>query len=148
MTHRAEQIIDQVVELVPSTAFAVFKHRRNSLSESDQELPAISVDVGEDAPLDDDGASNIAFYDSLLTIEITAFAREADEPDLVKHLMKIRAIVHRALMADRALALDFVIDTRYGGAGAAEIQSAGDMLAGRYTSRWFVHYRMNITDPE
>lgn len=149
MTHRAEQIIDAVVAAIPETAQRVFKHRRDSLSAEEQELPATSVDEGDDVPLDDDGASNIQFLDSMLTVETTAFAEESTEELLKAKLSELRVINHKALMAgDRSLGLDFVIDVKYAGADAPEIERAGEIFAGKRTSRWLVHYRMNITDPE
>jgi hypothetical protein len=150
MTHRAEQILDAAVAAIPATAQSVFKHRRDSLSDAEQELPATSVDEGDDQPLDDDGASNVSFIDSMLTVETTAFARESDEATLKAKLGELRVINHKAMMgSDRTLGLTaFVIDVKYGGSDAPEIERAGEMFAGKQTSRWFVHYRMNITDPE
>jgi hypothetical protein len=149
MTHRAEQIIDAAVAAIPTTAQSVFKDRKDSLSEDDQELPATSVDEGDDTPIEDDGASNLAFVDSLLTVETTAFARAPTEYELKRTLSQLRAINHRAMMAnDQTLGLSFVLGVRYAGADAPEIERAGDQFAGKRTSRWLVHYRMNITDPE
>jgi hypothetical protein len=148
MTHRAEQIIDAAVAAIPTTAQEVFKDRRDSLSEADGELPATSVDSGEDVPIDEDGASNFAYIDSVLTVTTTAFAREATEPDLKAKLAELRTINHIAMMANgRTLGLAFVIDCKYGGALAPELDRHGDLFAGKQTSLWRVHYRMNITDP-
>jgi hypothetical protein len=148
MTHRAEQIIDAAVATIPETAQRVFKHRRDSLSEEEQEVPATSVDEGEDLPLDDDGASNFKLIDSQLTVETTAFAREATEEECKAKLSELRVINHMAMMAgDRTLGLAFVIDVKYGGADAPEITRAGEVFAGKRTSRWLVHYRMSVADP-
>jgi hypothetical protein len=146
--HRAEQIIDAAVAAIPTTAQNVYKDRKDSLSESDQELPATSVDEGEDRPLDDDGANVMPFVDSLLTVETTVFAREPTEQAVKAKLAELRVINHIAMMGnDRTLGLAFVIDVRYGGADAPEIERAGEMFVGKRTSRWAVFYRMNITDP-
>ncbi len=152
MTHRAEQVIDAIVSLIPSDDQAVYKHRRRSFNASDkkQKIPAVSVDMAEDAAFDEDGAVSIAFVDSLLSVETTAFARAAREEDLIAELVRMRTQIHKALLSGgRDLGLSsFVIDTRYAGADAPAIDAGSEFLSGRLTSRWLVHYRMNITDPE
>jgi hypothetical protein len=143
--HRAEQIIDALVALMPSTG-AAFKHRVLSLSDEEQEMPAQCVRLGEDKPLDDDGASNFSFIDSLLFVEIDLYAKEIDIEATITKLMQLRTAIHIALMADRSLGLSFVIDTRYGGAEAPEAEQK-DYVVGRLTTSWQVHYRQNIGDP-
>lgn len=145
MTHRAEQIQDAIVALMPTTS-SNFKHRVLSLSQPEGDVPARSVRFGEDVPIDDDGASNFAFLDSLLAIEIDHKVLEVDEETALSALMEMRRETHIALMADRSLGLSFVIDTRYGGA-SAPARDITELCAGVLTSRWFVHYRMTITDP-
>lgn len=150
MTHRAEQIVDAVVSAIRSSApstVKVYAHRRLSLAEDQDELPAISVDFGEDQPFDDDGASNMAFIDSLLNINITAIVSGAEERDLKADLLRHRREVHVSLMSDRTLGLGFVVDTRYLGADSPEIDTDGEFLVGSLTSTWAIHYRMNIADP-
>lgn len=143
--HRAEQIIDALVALMPSTG-AAFKHRVLTLSDDQQELPAQSVRMGEDRPIDDDGASNFSFIDSMLFLEIDLYVKEITIEAAITKLLELRTATHVAIMADRSLGLAFVIDTRYGGSDAPEAE-AKDYVAGRLTTRWQVHYRMNIGDP-
>jgi hypothetical protein len=143
--HRAEQIIDALVGLMPSTG-AAFKHRVLTVSDDEQEMPAQSVRVGEDSPLDDDGASNFSFIDSLLSIEIDLMVKEIDIETVITKLMELRTATHIAIMADRSLGLAFVIDTRYRGCDAPEAE-VKDYVVGRFTTRWQVHYRMNVSDP-
>lgn len=148
MTHRAQQIVDAVAAALAasSSVGAVFTHRSYSLSEEDQELPATTVNVGEDQPLSELGASNVAFLDSLLTLEVAHLARADSVEQLLTDLIAMRTAGHVALMADRSQGLNFVIDTRYGGAGAPDVDiSTGP--AGQLVTRWQVHYRMNLTDP-
>lgn len=143
--HRAEQIVDALVALMPSTG-AAFKHRVLTVSDDEQEMPAQSVRLGDDQPLDEDGASNLAFLDSLLSIEIQLLVKEIDIETVITRLMDLRTAVHIALMADRSLGLAFVIDTRYGGANAPEVEIK-DYFVGSLTTRWQVHYRQNVLDP-
>lgn len=147
MTHRILQIVDRVAALHSADTARVFKNRRQSLSEKEQELPATSIDIGEDTALDDDGASNFSFLDSIATIAVTHRAKADNEEALLAELIRLRTETHVALMADRSLGLAFVIDTRYAGAQEPAIDEPNDAIAGSLTSIWRVHYRMNITDP-
>lgn len=146
MTHRALQIIDAAAAVIPQTGQRVFVHRVMSLGEGEQEAPAQSVCMGEDNPLDDDGASNLAFLDSLVRIEVVSLVKEADEEAALAKLMEMRTKTHVAFMADRSLGLTFVIDTRYAGASKPELE-LNDQMCGRQVTNWDVHYRMNISDP-
>lgn len=148
MSHRALQIIDAIAALHSADVQAVYKNRALSLDEDLQEIPAASVNMGEDRPLDDDGASNCRFIDSLLAVEIVFIVRGDSEEDVTQKLMELRAASHVALMADRTLGLStFVIDTRYQGAGTREIALINDRITGRLQTAWAVHYRMNIGNP-
>lgn len=148
--HRADQIIDAAVTAiqaaVPST-IKVYAHRRLSLGEDQDELPAISVDFGGDEPLDDDGASNMAFIDSLLTVNVVAVLAAGEERDLKTDLLDMRRKIHVAMMTDRTLGLAFVADTRYQGAEDPEFFTENEALLGSLSTSWAVHYRMNIADP-
>jgi hypothetical protein len=147
MTHRADQIIDRIVTLMPATA-AAFKHRTLPLSDSDGELPANSVCMGADTPPDsNDGFSNLAFIDSSLIVDVVHRCRAATEEEALVALVDMRRDVHVALMADDTLGLAFVIGTYYSGADEPERDAEQDRAAGRLVSHWRVHYRMNITDP-
>lgn len=148
--HRADQIIAAVANLIrtaaPST-ISVFEHRRLSVDADQDELPAISVDFGPDSPLDDDGASNLSFIDSLLTVNTTSVAESFEEQDLKSQLLDMRRRIHIGIMSDRSLGLPFVVDTRYQGAEEPEYSTQSEFLSGSLSSAWAVHYRMNIADP-
>lgn len=151
MAHRCQQIIDAIADALgdnTSLNASVYKHRNASLNEDEQELPCVSVSIGADTPLADMGAVNMAYVDSLLDVEIVATVRADDEADAITALMDLRRQVHITLMADRSLGLSFVIDTRYGGADAPTIDVQADRAAARMSSKWAVHYRMSISDPQ
>jgi hypothetical protein len=153
MSHRADQIVDRVVEIlqdfpdldIPSQN--IFAHRTLSLSEEDGELPAATVNEGEDSPVSEIGTDNLAFIDSVLAIAVRTLARARTEAEIRRVLGDHRRFVHKALMVDQSLGLPFVIGIRYGGATAAEIDTESELASGARTSIWGVHYRMNITDP-
>lgn len=151
MSHRAQQIVDAVITALTansSLGASVYAHRALSLSEPDQELPAVSIRYGGDSPIDEDGASNFAYLDSLLEMQAVSMVRGPDEVSVMQALLDLRRQIHITLMADRSLGLAFVIDTRYGGAAAPELDTATEYIAGRLEQRWLVHYRMNISDPQ
>lgn len=149
MAHRADQIIEAIAALVRARVEGplgckVYTHRRLSLDPEQDEIPAISVDFGEDTP----AVQSIGFIDSILTVPVTAIAREPTEPELREKLLELRREVHIAILADVKLGLpSFVIQAAYGGAEAPDVDVSGDMTAGTLTSNWLVHYRMNFTDP-
>lgn len=150
MPHRAAEIIDQIADILNAQAdlaAVVYTHRQLTLSESDQEVPAVIVQMGDDEPFTDTGVSVIPFIDSLLDVTCTLKATGVDEPEIMGALLELRRQVHIALMADRSLGLGFVIDTRYQGATQPEIERESERMVGSYATRWTVHYRMNILDP-
>ena len=151
MTHRADQIIDAIASYVkaysPSTV-EVHTHRRLSLS-CDEELPAISIDFGEDTPFAGDGSSMLdGTIESLLTVNVTAVASDVEERALRKKLLEMRTHVHRAIKTVRKLELEFVTGTLYGGALAPEVDVSGDAIIGELTSQWGVIYEMDEDNPE
>lgn len=145
MAHRADQIIDAIVGILETAGISgVGKHRTLSYDIA-QELPAVSVLMGQDAPSDD---QPIPIIDSELTVTIQAVASADTEPEVVAALLALRTSTHIALMADRTLGLAFVSDTRYAGASAPEIDNSGERPAGRQETQWQVPYRMNLADPQ
>lgn len=149
MSHRAQQVIDAMTVnlLAAGTLGNVFVNRSLSLSEGNQEVPCVSVNYGDDLPLNELGASNISFLDSLIEVTVTAFNAATDEQTLLDTLLDQRRTIHVALMADRSQGLSFVIDTRYGGAVKPEVGSDAERTFGSLATTWRVYYRMNISDP-
>lgn len=150
MTHRAQQIADAVVGKLSARAAlkaSVYSQRALTLGAADQELPAACVMLGDDDPLSDDGASNFAYLDSTLALTVALVATADDEDELVRELSRLRAETHIALMADRTQGLSWVMNTRYAGASAPDLNTDGGSFAGRIETRWLVHYRMSVTDP-
>jgi hypothetical protein len=151
--HRAAQILEAVASLVRARLDAsgshsgvkVFTHRRFTLDPEQDELPAISVDYGEDRRAD---SSVLSAISSTLTVECTAVVVAPLEYDLRTKLLELRAEIHRAVMANHRLGLpDVVSTTFYGGASAPAIDADGEHLVGELTSTWLVLYEMSLSDP-
>lgn len=150
MSHRAQQIVDAVASLITARVQAegvhVFTHRRLSLDPEQDEMPAISVDYGEDARAQ---SQTTLAIDSVLSVETTVVVSEPDEFGCRTRLLDLRREIHRAVMAgDRRLGLPvFVVTTSYGGANAPSLFAEGKNIVGELTSTWLVLYRMELNDP-
>lgn len=147
MTHRADQIIDAVAALIETqvqpSGVKVYTHRRFSLAADQDELPAISVDYGEDTAV-----THIAHaIDSLLNLEITGVVAASEEADVRAELLRLRREVHKAVMADETQGLAFVVTTTYAGAATPELNVDGGNVVGELTSSWAIYYRMDPSDP-
>lgn len=149
MTHRADQIISAIVSAIDARmkpkGVHVFEHRRDSLDEDQDELPAYSVDFGEDNPADVDETGG--YFDSLLTVPVTGVVALPIEEEAKAEALDLRRQAAIAICADRTLGLSFVINTMYGGADAPVVDASSGLYVVEYTSIWTVYYRMNISDP-
>lgn len=150
--HREEQIIQAAktaIESFTGINAEVLAHSTLSLNADDQELPAVTINNGPDASVDDDGYGNLAFIDSLVEISIGLYAQGSTQQEVASELDRLRVVVHKALLASpRTLGLSFVMGIRYGGAEAPEYSTDGSPLAGRRICTFAVSYRMGIEDPE
>lgn len=149
--HRALAILQAVVAAIDpdDVQAAVFESGVISLDDQDQELPAIDVSMGEDPPFSDAGVENLAFIDSLLSIKVSLYAKAKTKKELVTELLRLRSETHQILLAgDRTQGLAYVIDTRYGGAEAPELNTEGSSMTGMLVTNYQVHYRMSVSTPE
>lgn len=149
MTHRAGLIVDQVAALInarlQSKGCHVYTDRRESLDPDQDEMPAISVDYGDDA-FNFEGED---YIDSTLSVLVTALVRLPTSEEVREKLLELRTEIHKAVCADRTLGLDFVIDVVIEGASATapEISARGGGIAGGQMHTWPIKYRMNFEDP-
>lgn len=148
MTHRAQQIVDAIATLVRTrvepSGVHVYTHRRESLSAEQDELPAISIDYGEDSPT----TGVVSEFRSVLTVEARVKVQASTPEDLHDKLFELRGDIHIAVMANMGdLGLAFVIATLYGSVSAPEISAAGSQLTAELLSTWQVHYSMDLADP-
>jgi hypothetical protein len=153
MTHRAEQIIDAVVVAIKAqpdlqvSASNIYAHRTLTLADDQGEMPAITVNAGDDAPASDQGSDNLSFIDSTLVLSIISYVIEDTEELVKQQLFDHRRRVHQAIMLDDTIGLSFVIACRYGGAAAPEMDATSERVAGSMESHWNIFYRMNFSDP-
>lgn len=150
--HRAEQILDAIVaRLQASTTLGinsqnVFPHRTLSLAENQDELPAITVKLGESQPAEEltmlDGS--IGCVREILT---KAYFVGEDEPTVTSALFVLLTEIHKAINLQQKLGLSFVLKVGYGGDSEPEINTDGELCAGALQSRWLVIHWMNPSDP-
>lgn len=146
--HRAEEILvagaDFLSERVVRKGWKVFKHRRETLDHSQDELPAYSFDYGEDSPATDQPLKAI---NSVLSVVITSVAVGPTEGDVRAKLLEMREETD-ALMDEHMhdttprFGLSFVYGMGYGGASAPEISADGETFVGSLSCTWSIAYRL------
>jgi len=145
-SHRAQQIVDAVAAALranTSLQAAVYTHRTLSLAENEQELPAVSVTLGDDSPEE----GSLRKLASGLKLEVISFARADDEDALIRALLALRTQIHISMTTTPQFGLSFVWSVEYGGASAPSVDLS-DRLSGSLVSTWIVHYYMELTDPQ
>jgi hypothetical protein len=150
MSHRVDQIgdaLEAAIRAQASTAL-VFRDRVLTLTEDAQELPAISVSLAADQPIDAMGVTNTAFIDSLVEFDVWIYAAGSDETACRAALVELRRQVHIAVMATLNLGLTFVLGPRYAGADRPAISGEGKRVVGALCTHWRYDYRMNVGDPQ
>ena len=114
-----------------------------SLSADQDELPAVSVDIGPEEGV----SQNTQYIDSRMRMAITAVVAAPSEPDARRSLLSLRREVHRALMADETLGLSFVVSTTFGRMEDVQTETDGESIVFSQSAIWLIYYRMNVLDP-
>ena len=145
MATRVETLLDTLATKLLAdaaiTAGSVYNSR--SAAFSDTELPAYNLTIGQDVPLDDLGAANVAFIDWAQIIYVDCYAKSvAAEIDTV--FLTMRRNVHRALMADPTQGLNFVWTTIPQGGEQPVIDSSGEQKTMVYRLNWEFRLRTSI----
>ena len=149
MATRVEQLIDALVTTLEGDAAITpgTVHRSRAAAFADTELPAYNILIGQDVPLDDLGASNVAFIDWAQIIYVDCYAKSiAAQIDNV--FLDMRRNVHRALMADATQGLNFVWTTIPQGAEQPVIDNSGEQKTMVYRTNWEFRLRTSISDLE
>lgn len=153
MSHRAEQIVAAVADAIRTIAEShveIFEHSRSTVYVQGNAEQRISVDYGEDTPLDDGSSFLDGTIESLLTINATSVVLASNENDVRRTLLELRSLIHRAIGPGKdRLGLEFALDVHYAGAQPPEVD-VGDSLpiVGELVSQWGVRYRMSRNNPE
>ena len=149
MTTAVEQLIDALVttlEASPNiTAGSVYRSRVAPFS--DTELPAYSIEIGQDVPMSDLGPDNVAFIDWEQAIFIDCYAKSvATNIDAI--FLTMRNYVHVALMADYKQGVSFVITTIPAGAEEPVLDDSGEQKTMVYRVNFIFRLRTSITSLE
>lgn len=148
---KVEAIVGAVASALENNvgaSYNVYENRGISLDYADNELPAMSVDYGEDSPLEDRGQDTLdGQVRSVVTITVTCVAADDEEPELRGRLLAMRQAVHDAIRVDRRLGLAYVLDTYYGGAQPPQTADEGETLIGALVCVWGVLYEFNVDAP-
>lgn len=148
MPHRVEGIMTTVVANLTglaTTGANVVRGRVYPIEAGD--LPALSVYMGPDEPIGDDGPTNVQFQDSNLEIRVTAHVKTpSTQVDTL--LTQIRREVHVAMMADYTQGLSYVMNTIPLGADEPDLSGEGEQPSATMDMNWLIRYRAPILDPE
>lgn len=149
MTHRADTILATITTTVTgltTTGARVERSRAYPVGT----YPALTVRMGQDAPLGEMGQTNTGRIDRELDVIITAHTRtETLTNTNDTELNKIRAEVFAALSADETLGLAYVIDCWLVSDDEPD-DSGGDavQIITRQDMRWRVRYVHSLTSAE
>ncbi len=146
--HRAERILatlEASLQAIDLTGLEVVRGEPNA---QPVDTPRrIVLTHGDDDPVSEFGAANMANIDSLLSVVINLGVRGPTGKWVEQRLIDLRRETHIKLMADQQQGLEFVHDTRYGGAGEPETSIDGSERIGTMRTLWIIYYRMDIADP-
>ncbi len=144
--HRSLQIRDAIKTLITglaTTGSRVYVGRSYELPAADDN--ALSLRLGELAPVDNDGYSNVGYADSLQEFIIRIHCK-GSEADLDGAFLLIHKEVYTALMVDHTLGLAFVHDIVSFGFAPPIYESSSDRPTVSVDSRWRVMFRHSLTD--
>lgn len=147
MPHKAETILEAVETLLTGlTTTGANVERARVHPWTNAELPAISLFMGADTPLDND-ARGIGFYDWGLLINVDAVCKKTATSGIDTTLNLIRAELTTALVGDYTLGLSFVIDIVEQGSSEPEISGEGEKPIALQRTTFLIKYRRSIGDP-
>ena len=148
MASRAETIIAKVVTTLTgltTTGDNVVRGRVYAVE--DDALPALSIYMGTDEPIGEDGPTNFTFQDSDLLVRVKIHVKTVStQVDTLLNL--IRREVHVAMMADHTQGLAFVHTTKPLGAEEPDLSGEGEQPSAEMDVNWLIQYRAPILDPE
>lgn len=146
MTHRADEILSTLAESFSTRAavsgWKVFKHRRESLSEQQDELPAYSFDFGEDAPSESQPLRGINSQLNVVATAVVSKPTEAEVRELLLEMREASDTIFDEAMHGARFGLTFVYGIGYGGASAPEIDASGETIVGSLSFTWVFGYRL------
>lgn len=142
--HRTEQILSAIQALVTGLVTTGANVDRGRYYPIDAAIAhALTVAQGQ-AVLSSEQTNS--FVDVELEVRVIAHTKQqANNLDTV--LNQIAKEVYIAIMADRSLALPFVIDTHWRGTTLPELSGETEAPAARQEIIFAVKYRHSITDP-
>jgi hypothetical protein len=148
MTHRAEQILDAMKTVVTGLTSTGANVQRGRVYATDA-VRALSVYMGEDRVIGEQGYSNLSFVDRELEVIVRIHAKASTATAVIDTLLnQSRAEVFAAVAADPTLGLGFVLSAYPAGDDQPALSGEGDQPTGTQDMRWSVHYRHSITNAE
>ena len=147
MAHRAEEVMAAIELLVTGlTTTGANIERGRVYPWADAQLPAISLYMGADSPINNE-QRNMGFYDWQLEIKVVAMCKKTESSGIETTLNLIRSEFTTAIMVDHTLGESFVIDVIEIGSESPEISGEAEKPAATQQTNFIVNYRRSIGDP-
>ena len=147
MLHKAERIMQAVYVLCLDQATTGGNVYRSLVyGHETEKLPAINLTMGADTPAETE-QQNIALTDYILRVNCDAVCQKLQYSAVETTLNEIRAEITAALLANRTLGLDFVIDVIEVGAEEPQLTGEGEKPMALQRFSFDVKYRRAVNDP-
>lgn len=140
--HKAIVIRDRVASLLESLETSGIVREVTKGARHANDYPSISVLIGSD----DVANKNSAFINWELTVYTDIFIGSKDE-DVDALTQDVRKEVHKSIMADYTLGLDFVTEVDPLGQQDPKHSDESDVYTSVTRVAWVVRYRTSVADP-
>lgn len=148
MASRPEEIMTTILSKVTglsTTGARAFRGRVYPLEIVD--LPALTIYMGSDNPLGENGPDTFSFIDSDVDVNISIHVR-SNSTQVETELNLIRREIHVALMADTTQGLPYVFMTMPYGTDEPQLSGEGEKRTAVMETNWAVRYRAPYKDIE
>lgn len=140
--HKAIVVRDRVVSLLEPLETSGNVREITKGARHANDYPSISVLIGPD----DVANKNSAFINWELTVYTDIFIASKDE-DVDALTQDVRKEIHKVLLADYTLGLDFVTETDPLGQQDPKHSDDSDVYTSVTRVAWLVRYRTSVADP-
>lgn len=123
----------------------VFRDRIQSLSEQDNELPAIKIAQASLDPAPD--LHTFGTLGAILNLDISFTDQGSDEVELADRINEYWARAHAVLIPRNALGLDYVVEVVPGGAADPDWSNEGTLYTCSLTARFGVLFSFDRNNP-
>lgn len=143
-----QRIYDLVSVEFPEFAGRVHLNRTVPLSDEQGEVPGIVVNQGDDSPNADVSTLDLAGWVATITITFVIAGTSNEEKELVQRLNGLRQRAHLAIMVDRKLGFDWVVETAPGQAQQILSDQGSSSIIKELSTAWQSAYVADRRNPD